>query len=214
MNSLTTLVQSLGVAYASGISPYATVALLGVATRLGWVGPLPGELGVVGNPLVIAVAGLLWALEFTATLVPWVASAWETVHSLVRPPAAALLAVLTVWQGDPTIAVVAGLLGGGLGLATHATKLGVRVAIDTSPEPVTNGVANVAEVGVVAALAYFVWQHPYLALGGALVLLLVVMLLVGAAWRLIFRSLRSRRPGRRGAVGDASGPPAAAGPQP
>jgi hypothetical protein len=200
MESLTTLVQSLGVAYASGISPYATVTLLGLAARLGWVGPLPGELGVVGHPLVIVVAGALWAVEFLATLLPWVASLWETIHSLVRPPAAALLAVLTVWQGDPAIAVVAGLLGGGLGLATHATKLGVRVAIDTSPEPVTNGAANVAEVGVVAALAYFVWQHPYVSLSIALALLVVLMLLVGAAWRLIFRSLRSRRPGRRGAA--------------
>ncbi|HEY0971515.1 MAG TPA: DUF4126 domain-containing protein, partial [Gemmatimonadales bacterium] len=194
METLTTLVQSLGVAYASGISPYATVALLGVATRLGWVGPLPGELGVVGNPVVIAVAALLWAIEFAATLVPWLASAWETVHSIVRPPAAALLAVLTVWQGDPAIAVVAGLLGGGLGLATHATKLGVRVAIDTSPEPVTNGAANVAEMGIVAGLAYFVWQHPYVVLAIALLVLVLVMVLVGAAWRLIFRALRARRP--------------------
>lgn len=196
MESLTTLVQSLGVAYASGISPYATVALLGAAARLGWVGQLPGELGVVAHPLVIGVAALLWAVEFLATLVPWVASTWEAVHSVVRPPAAALLAVLTVWQGDPTIAVVAGLLGGGLGLVTHATKLGVRVAIDTSPEPVTNGAANVAEVGVVAALAYFVWEHPYLSLALALALLVLLMVLVGATWRLILRSLRSRRPGR------------------
>lgn len=210
MESLTALVQSLVVAYASGISPYATVALLGLASRLGWVAPLPGELGVVGHPLVITVAAALWAVEFLATLVPWLASLWETLHSLVRPPAAALLAVLTVWQGDPTlIALVAGLLGGGLGLATHATKLGVRVAIDTSPEPVTNGAANVVEVGVVAALAYFVWEYPFVALGLALVTLVLLMVLVGAAWRLIFRSLRSRRPGRGAAAGTAATGPGA-----
>lgn len=203
METLTTLVQSLGVAYASGISPYATVALLGLAARLGWVGPLPGALGVVTNSVVIAVAGLLWIIEFTATLVPWVASAWEAVQSFVRPPAAALLAVLTVWHGDPAVAVVAGLLGGGLGLATHATKLGVRVAIDTSPEPVTNGAANVAEMGVVAALSYFVWQYPYVALAIALLLLVLVMVLVGAAWRLIFRALRARRPLGRARSGAA-----------
>ena len=197
MGSLTVLVQALGVAYASGISPYATVARLGVATRFGWVGPLPGELGVVGSTWVIGVAGLLYAVEFLATLIPWVASAWETVHSIVRPPAAALLAVLTVWGGDPALAVAAGLLGGGLGLATHTTKMGVRYAIDTSPEPVSNGVANVGEVSVVAALMYFVWQHPWISLALALVLLVALMLLVVLAWRTFRRATGLlRRPGR------------------
>jgi hypothetical protein len=200
VNGLTTLAQALGVAYASGISPYATVALLGLAARLGWVGPLPGGLDALATPWIIGLAGLLWALEFTATLVPWVASAWETTQSLVRPPAAALLAVLTAWQGDTGLIVAAGLLGGGLGLVTHATKLGVRYAVDTSPEPVTNGAANVAEAGVVAALMLFVWQHPWISLTLALLLLVALMLLVRLAWRTFKRAiLPLRRPGRPGA---------------
>ena len=194
------LAQSLGVAYASGISPYATVALLGLGARLGWVGPLPGELNVLTHTGVIALAAALYAIEFLATLVPWVASAWETVHSLVRPPAAALLAVLTVWGGDPALVVAAGLLGGGLGLATHATKLGVRYAVDTSPEPVTNGMANVAEVSVVAAIGYFVWQHPVVTLVLALVLLAILMVAVHVVWRTLRRAVTGfRRPGRAGA---------------
>jgi hypothetical protein len=203
MGSLTTLVQALGVAYASGISPYATVALLGVAAHLGWVGPLPGELGIVASPWIFGLAGALYAVEFLATLVPWVASAWETVHSAVRPPAAALLAVLTVWQGDPGIAVLAGVLGGGLGLATHTTKLGVRYAIDTSPEPVSNGAANVGEMGVVAALLYFVWQYPWASLALALLLLAVLMVLVALLWRTFRRATALlRRPGQPAASSD------------
>lgn len=191
MDTLTTLVQSLGVAYASGISPYATVALAGIADRMGWIESLPGALGGVSHPAVIVLASGLMAIEFLATLIPGVASVWETVHTAIRPPAAAALAVLTAWGGDSGLVVAAALLGGGLGLATHATKLGVRYTIDTSPEPITNGAANVAELGLVAGIAYAIWNHPYITLAIALALLVVMMLVVRTAWRAARRALRS-----------------------
>jgi len=193
MNSLTTLVQALGVAYASGISPYATVALAGIASRLGWIDNLPGALGAVSNPLVIGLASILTVIEFLATLIPGVASVWETIHTAIRPPAAAALAVLTAWHGDAALIALAALLGGGLGFATHATKLGLRYTIDTSPEPVTNGVANVAELGAVATLAYAIWHHPYIALAIALAVLVLLMLLVRTIWRAAKRALRGVR---------------------
>ncbi len=183
MQSLITLAQSLGIAYASGISLYATVALVGLGERLGWSGPLPGVLGVLGNPLIIGVAGLLAFIEFAATLFPGVASLWEAVHTFIRTPAAAALAIATAWHADPSIIVLAGLLGGGLGLTTNVTKLGLRIAVDTSPEPVTNGIVNVAELGVVATMSYTIWHHPILALVLAVVLLTLTILLVRAVWR-------------------------------
>ena len=191
MNSLTTLVQSLGIAYASGISPYATVALAGIAERMGWIDTLPGALGGVSHIAVIVLASALAAVEFLATLIPGIASVWETVHTAIRPPAAALLAVLTAWHGDPALIVAAGLLGGGLGLVTHSTKLGVRYTIDTSPEPVTNGAANIAELGLVASIAYAIWNHPYITLTIAIALLVLMMFLVRSIWRAARRSLRS-----------------------
>ena len=203
MPAFTTLVQSLGIAYASGISPYATVALLGIASRMGWIGPLPGALQAVTSVWIIALAGALAVVEFMATLIPGVASAWETVHSAIRPPAAAFLAVLTAWHGEPALIIAAGLLGGSLGLATHATKAGLRYAIDTSPEPVTNGVANIAELGVVASLSYAIWHHPYTALAVALALLVLLMLLVRAIWRTLRRALGTVLRGRR--AGEATG---------
>jgi len=181
--SLFTLAQSLGFAYMSGISLYATVALLGFASRAGWVGPLPGVLGGFVNPIVIAVATILAVIEFVATLVPGVATLWETAHTFIRPPAAAVLAVATAWHGDPSLVIVAGLLGGGLGLATHVTKLGLRVAVDTSPEPVSNGIVNTAELGVLASLSYLIWQHPFAALALALLLLVLTAMLVRMVWR-------------------------------
>ena len=202
MDGFTTLVQSLGVAYASGISPYATVALVGLGQRLGWVETLPGALGVFANTWIIALAALIALVEFLATLIPGLASAWETVHTAVRPPAAAALAVLTAWHADPALIAGAAILGGGLGLATHATKMGVRYAIDTSPEPVTNGAANVAELGVIATLAYAIWNHPFITLAAAIALLVVLMLAVRMVWRAFSRTLSTFvRPGRRHQAG-------------
>jgi hypothetical protein len=187
MGSLTALVQALGVAYASGINLYATVAVLGGAARAGWIGPLPGALDIVASPWVIGIATALYLFEFTATLVPGVASAWETFHSIVRPPAAAALAVATMWHGDALLVILAALLGGGLAVTTHATKLGFRYAIDTSPEPVTNAAANLSELGIVAMLGVFVWQYPYLSLAIALVVLVLMILLVRRIWRTLRR---------------------------
>lgn len=189
MNPLTTLVQSLGIAYASGISPYATVALAGIADRMGWIDTLPGALGAISNPIVIALASVMMVIEFLATLIPGVASIWETVHTAIRPPAAAALAVLTAWHGEPSLIVAAALLGGGLGFATHATKLGLRYTIDTSPEPVTNGAANLAELGAVATIAYAVWNHPYITLSIALLVLALLALLVRRLWKAARRAL-------------------------
>lgn len=191
LSPLITLVQSLGIAYASGISPYATVTLVGLMERAGWIGPLPGVLGALAQPLVLAIAGVLAVIEFAATLVPGIASTWETLHTAIRPPAAAALAVATAWHADTSIVALAALLGGGLAFATHATKLGLRFAVDASPEPVTNAAVNVTELGVVATMSYFVWHHPIAAFVLALVLLLLTIMLVRFVWRTI-RQLLSR----------------------
>jgi uncharacterized protein DUF4126 len=178
MTSITTVVQSLGVAYAAGINLPATVAVLGISERAGWIGPLPGVLGAVGSIWIIAIASVLYAMEFLVTLVPGVASFWETAQSVIRPPAAAVLAVATAYHLNPAYLVAAGLLGGGLALTTHGTKLGLRYAVDTSPEPVTNGLANMAELGTIASIGIFIWSHPYITLTIAILVLILLILVV------------------------------------
>ena len=200
LSPLVTLAQSLGLAYASGISPYSTVTLVGLMERAGWIGPLPGVLGALAHPVVLGVAGTLAVVEFLATLVPGVASAWEAVHTAIRPPAAAALAVATAWHADATVITLAALLGGGLALATHATKLGLRFAVDASPEPVTNAAVNVTELGVVASLSYFVWHHPVAALLIALALLILVMVVVRLVWQRMRQLLRRLKPALKGSV--------------
>jgi hypothetical protein len=185
--NLIPLVQGLALSYASGVSTYATIALLGLTQRAGWIGPLPGTLGVVAEWWVIVPAIVLFAVELVALLVPGVATLWETVHTAIRPPAAAALAVMTAWGGDPAMVAGVGLIGGLIGLTTSVTKLGLRAAVDTSPEPVSNTAFSAAELGVVASVTYFVWHHPVLTLVLALVALLLTILLVRAAWRAIKR---------------------------
>jgi hypothetical protein len=189
MTMLFALAQSLAVAYAGGISVYATVALLGIFERWGWVSGIAAPLDAARSPWVIGIAFTLTVVEFVATLVPGLASAWEAVHSVIRPPAAAALAVMVAWHGDASLILAAGLLGGALGLATHATKLGVRVAIDTSPEPVTNFGASVAELTLVASIVAFAWQHPFATLGVAIAMWLGVLLLVRTVWRTMRRAV-------------------------
>jgi hypothetical protein len=192
MNALQTLAQAAGVAYAAGLNLYATVGIIGLASKLGWIGPLPGSLAGVTSWWVIITALTLAAIEFLASLVPAIASTWDTMHSLVRPPAAAALAAATAWHGDPAFVLVAALLGGGLAVTTHTTKLGLRYAVDASPEPVSNGVMSVGELTLVTAVVTAVWSHPFLTLTAAIAILIALMLVV----RLIWRTLRQVFAGR------------------
>lgn len=192
MNALQTLAQAAGVAYAAGLNLYATIGVVGLAARLGWIGPLPGSLTALTSWWVIGVALTLTAVEFLASLIPAIASAWDTLHSLVRPPAAAALAAATAWHGDPAFVLVAALLGGGLAVTTHTTKLGLRYAVDASPEPVSNGVMSVSELGLVTTIMMTIWSHPYLTLAIALIALIALILIV----RLIWRTLKQVMSGR------------------
>ena len=200
MNALQTLAQAAGVAYAAGLNLYATVGIIGLATRLGWIGPLPGSLTALTSWWVIGVSLGLTAIEFFASLIPAIASAWDTVHSLIRPPAAAALAAATAWHGDPAFVLVAALLGGGLGATTHTTKLGLRYAVDASPEPLSNGVMSVSELGLVTAVMLAIWNHPYITLVLALAALVGLILLVRMIWRTLRQVFSGRWvPYRRGA---------------
>ena len=218
MLSLITLLQGIGLAYAAGLNLYATVAVTGLAVRLGWVQHVPTTIEPFSNLFVIGLALVFYIIEFVATLVPGVASAWETLHSLIRPPAAAVIAAATAWHADPVIVLIAALAGGGIAITTHTTKLGLRYAIDASPEPFTNGVANITELALVAAVAVAIWSHPIITLAIALVVLAFLIVMVRLIWRALRQVISGRwmpAPGlmqhprvmeRRGAQRDESDP--------
>lgn len=203
MNALQTLAQAAGIAYAAGLNLYATAGIVGLAARMGLIGPLPGALSGLSSWWVIVVALLLAVIEFTASLVPAVASAWDTVHSLIRPPAAAALAAATAWNGDPAFVLLAALIGGGLATTTHTTKLGIRYAVDVSPEPISNGVTSTAELGLVTVISLAIWRHPFLTLAFALILLVLLIAMVRLIWRTLRQVFAGRWVPRRGFMQDA-----------
>ena len=187
MTPVSALAAALGIAWSSSVSLYATVAFTGAAGRLGWV-TLPEGLRVLENPWVLGVALALTLIEVAASLIPGVATAWEAVHTAVRPVAAVALAVLATWGSSPALVVIAALLGGSLGAATAVTKLKLRTAIDASPEPVSNAVATGAELSTVAGMAWLVWSHPWVALALALAVLVTLAAVARALWRSLRRA--------------------------
>ena len=207
MGEYTDLIQTisltLGVAWASGINLYAAVAVLGVGGATGYI-DLPDNLAVVQDPLVIVAAAFMYCVEFFADKVPGVDSAWDSVHTFIRIPAGAMLAAGAVGNVDPAIAIAAGLTGGTLTAATHATKAGSRLLINTSPEPFSNFGASVAEDVAVFAGLWAALSNPMLFLAALAVFLILVCLLlpkiargVAAVFRRIgsWLGLRKAEPG-------------------
>lgn len=180
---------TLGVAWASGINLYAAVAVLGVAGATGYV-DLPPALEVVQDPAIILAAGFMYCVEFMADKTPGVDTAWDTLHTFIRIPAGAMLAAGAAGPVDPAIAVAAGLLGGTLTAATHATKAGSRVLINTSPEPFSNWTASLVEDVVVFAGLWAALAHPVLFLAALGVFLIALCWLLPKLGRGVAALLR------------------------
>jgi hypothetical protein len=186
MNAIETLSLALGAAWTAGINLYATVAVLGLLQRYELVGRLPGGLDALDNWWVIGVALALYAVEFVADKVPYVDTVWDAVHTFVRVPAGAALAVAATADLDPSLRVVAFLLGGGLALSTHGTKATVRAAANTSPEPVSNWVLSLVEDVLALGAVLLAVLHPLA------ILAVIVIFLLLLAWILpkVVRALR------------------------
>lgn len=187
---------------------YAAVLAAGLAVRFGGFG-LEGELAglhVLGSWWVLGVAAIGTAAEFLADKVAFVDSAWDAVHTLVRPVGGALLAFAVVAPDNAALGVITVLLGGGAALAAHGAKAGSRAMINTSPEPVSNIVVSVAEDGVTAAGLWLVFAHPQWAAALAAVLVVIVGLLLWLAIR-VLGSIRQRWRGlaKRGIGGPDQG---------
>lgn len=192
MNALQMLAQASGIAYAAGLNLYVTIGIVGLVSRYGWVGPIPASLVLLSSVWVIALALVLALVEFVACMNPGIATLWDTVHSLIRPPAAAALAAAITWQTDPLLVLLAALIGGTLAVATHITKLGLRYVIDASPKPVGGAVINAVELILVVAISVAIWINPFLTLLFALIVLALLVVIV----RLIWRTLRQVFAGR------------------
>jgi hypothetical protein len=194
VDALALLGTALGLSLASGLSLYGAVFLTGLAVQMGWVHLAPGwePLAVLADPLVLVAAGFLFAIEFLADKVPWVDSAWDVLHTVIRPVGGAFLALRVLGDLDPAAEVVAALLLGGAALTAHGAKASLRLLVNASPEPFSNILLSFTENALVLGAVWLALTHPLLTLGLGLATLGLALALVTWLGRRAVRALRSR----------------------
>ena len=192
LDLLPTLGRTLGFSFAAGINLYATVAILGLASRYGWV-QLPEQFRAFDNDIVIGVALTLYVVEFFADKIPWVDSVWDALHTVIRPIGGALIAVTTLGDASPTMEGVVALLGGTLAAGSHFTKAGTRALANTSPEPFSNWILSITEDVFVVGLGFIALKYPTIA--ALVVIVAVILMILFATW--IVRGVKRRWSGNR-----------------
>ncbi|HEX2270492.1 MAG TPA: DUF4126 domain-containing protein [Pyrinomonadaceae bacterium] len=189
---ISTIAIAMGASWVSGINLYAGVATLGLLSRFAHL-QLPGELEVLTSWWVIGVASALYVIEFFADKIPIVDSTWDVIHTFIRVPAGAVLAAGAFGDFDRSIQMIALLLGGGLALSSHGTKAATRVALNASPEPVSNWVASILEdiVAVLSTvLAVFVPVLLFIVVGVGLVISFLVFKRIRRFFQQVRRTVR------------------------
>jgi hypothetical protein len=187
MEILASLGRTMGFSFAAGINLYATVAILGLASRYGWVA-LPSQYQVFDNPWVIGGALVLYVVEFVADKIPWVDSVWDAVHSVIRPLGGAAIAVATLGDASPATETLIALFGGALAASTHFSKAGTRVMANASPEPFTNWALSLGEDAFVIGLGVLALKYP--AAAAVVVIVCLAIIIALSAW--IYRAVRRR----------------------
>lgn len=191
MDTLVTLGRTLGFSLGAGINLYATVALLGLASRYGWV-TLPPQYEAFDNSYIIGAAIAMYAIEFFADKIPWVDSVWDMIHSLVRPVGGALIAITTLGDASPEVKALIGLVGGGIAASSHFTKTGTRAMANTSPEPFSNWILSIAEDIFVVGLGILALKYPLIALAVTSVVLILIAIFAAVIYRAVRRWFGSR----------------------
>ena len=198
MEWIAALGRTMGFSFAAGINLYATVAILGLASRYNWVA-LPPQYQAFDNDFIIATALGLYVVEFVADKIPWFDSIWDTVHTAIRPLGGAVIAVTTLGDASPTTEVLVGLLGGTLAAGTHFTKSGTRAVANTSPEPFSNWLLSLGEDAFVIGLGVVALKYPLVAAGVVVVGVILIAFFATVLWRAIRR--RWLQPQSRSAIG-------------
>ena len=187
MEIIAALGRTMGFSFAAGINLYATVAILGLASRYQWV-KLPSQFQVFDNDWVIGTAIVLYIVEFVADKVPWFDSVWDAIHTAIRPIGGAVIAVTTLGDASPATETIVGLLGGTLAAGTHFTKAGTRAIANTSPEPFSNWMLSLAEDLFVVGLGFLALKYPV----AAALVVIVGTVLIAAFAVVLVRALRRR----------------------
>ena len=195
MSAVELVALAASVSLLSGWRLYLVTFVTGLSMKFGWVA-LPDQLrvlDVLANNWIIGIAGAGAVAEFFADKIAWVDSAWDAIHSVIRPVGGALLSAAIVDSADPAWQVASFLLGGGAAFVAHAGKAGARTLVNTSPEPVSNVVVSTAEDVTTGGLLALAIAYPVAAAIIAASLVALSIWLVVAARRALRRLLEPKR---------------------
>jgi len=170
------------VCFAAGLNVYATVASLGLLARAGAI-VLPAPLHALESWWIIGASAVLFLVEFFGDKIPAFDLIWNALHTFVRVPVAALIAYLATAQLSPGEQALSALAGGVIALAAHGGKTAARIAVTTSPEPLSNIGLSLGEDVLAIFLVWFATKHPYAAAAIVLVGLVVVVVTIRFVWR-------------------------------
>jgi hypothetical protein len=183
--------------WASGIDAYAVVLLMGLLGRYAHMGAVPPTLERTD---VLIAAGVLFCIQFVVDKIPYLDSASDIVHTVVRPIAGAAIGALLAGHAHTLPQAAAAAVGGGTALVTHLIKSGVRMGVNTSPEPFSNIIVSLLENVTVAGLVVFALMHPVpaaLIAGALLVFGLIAVIFLASRIRRFWRNRRERRLARQ-----------------
>ncbi len=173
--------------WASGINAYAVVFVMGMIGRVAGLEVVPET---VQRPEVLTIAGGMFAVEFVADKIPYVDSMWDSISTFIRPTVGAIIGYAIAGDAESVDQALYAFAGGGSALASHLVKGGLRLAINASPEPVTNVAVSLGEDITVASVITLALYHPWIALGVASFLFVTGMILVIVLFRLVLRGWR------------------------
>ncbi len=173
--------------WASGVNAYLVVLVLGITDRVRPTGEIPD---VLHRWDVLAVAFVLYAMEFVADKIPYVDSTWDAISTAIRPTSGAVIGVLLAGDAESLEQALYAVVGGGTALLSHLVKAGGRLAINSSPEPVTNIGASIAEDLTVLGLVWFAIENPRAAAAIAAVLLVLGLVMLYVVAKLVRRGWR------------------------
>ncbi len=178
MNILDTIATLLPLSMSSGLNLYATILVVGLSIRFGWVQNTPAGLEPLSSWVVISIAGFFFLLETLADKIPFIDNTWDLVHTIIRPLGGAMLGVMALGTMDPLVAVSAALIFGSITLVAHGGKASTRILVNVlSPlEGASNIFISSLEDVVASFLAFLALKAPYLAFALALVLIILVFI--------------------------------------
>ena len=176
--------------WASGINAYLVVLVLGLADRLGSFTEIPDALGRWD---VLAVATFLYSMEFIADKIPYIDSTWDAISTAIRPTAGAIIGVLIAGDASSLEQATLAVVGGGTALISHLVKASSRLAINSSPEPVSNIGISLVEDFAVLGVVWFAIENPRIAAAIAAILLATGLVLVYFLASIIRRGWRRRK---------------------